>query len=182
MIGRRGGALIELLVSAVVSLVVGAVVMVAYADAVNLRAFTGEGSKRKEVGRLALEGIVDRLRNAAYNPATGSPLASGSPNSITYFAPRQGVLEPIELRLQGDTLVRAASDDVEALCSDVDSLEFVYYQRTQSGQMFAPTADPSMPTADEVPAIVGVEVVMTARTGSQRETMQAFVRLRNNPR
>ncbi|MCW5943379.1 MAG: hypothetical protein KIS66_14200 [Fimbriimonadaceae bacterium] len=180
----RGGTLVELLVAAVISLLIGGVALYAYTDSNTMRDVAGRQNQTYAVARQTLDTIADHIRSAQVNAAASNRVikaADGS--SITYYAdPGDGILVAVKYFRDGNTLKRSDPSGVSVVLLGISSLEFTYYKAaTYTSATWSPTTNPSVPAIDELPSLVAVKIrVVTNVSGSSR-ALETVVRFRNSP-
>lgn len=181
---RRGGSLIELLVAAMISLLIGAVTMLAFTDSNTMRDVAGAKNQAHASARQTLDTIADHIRSAQVNAAASNRVVkSATESSITYYAdPGNGSLVAVRYYQDGSTLKRSDPNGVSTVLLGVSSLQFSYYKATTyTAATWTSTTNPSAPTSDELPMLVAVKIRVVTNVDGNASTLETVVRFRNSP-
>ena len=185
---HRAGVLVEVLVSSLVALFVGAgLVQLVQVDGVSTSLALGQNNADSQT-RLPLDVLVDNIRRAyPYKSATPSCVEAAGATTIAVYTDSAGnyVTYSLDTSTSPATLKRTKAGVSTVIVTGVTSLQFTYYTSaglyTTTGNSWVTTVNPNSPTATELPTIASVGISLTMTINGYSRTLSSFVRLRNSP-
>ncbi|GMV89388.1 MAG: hypothetical protein AMXMBFR81_23190 [Chthonomonas sp.] len=180
---QRGTTMIELLLAAMISLIIGAVTMVAFTDSVTMRDVATGQNRAFAMARTAVDSLADHLRNAQSNAGDAdTAIGAATKTSVTYYGLNEGALHPVTYFLEGTQLKRTDAEGTKVVLNHVSSLEFSYFKTDDyTAPTWTPTTNPHVPTSAERPKLAAVGIKATVTADGYQRTLRTFVRLRNSP-
>lgn len=176
--------MVELLVAAMISLLIGGVTMLAFTDSNTMRNIAGAKNQAHASARQTLDTIADHIRSAQVNAAVNNRvIKTADATSITYYAdPGGGTLVAVRYYKDGTTLKRSDPNGVTTVLLGVSTLQFTYYKATSyTAATWSETSDPSAPTTEELAQLVAVKIQVIANVDGNDSTLETVVRFRNSP-
>ncbi|MEP6756084.1 MAG: prepilin-type N-terminal cleavage/methylation domain-containing protein [Chthonomonadales bacterium] len=182
---QRGNTLIEMLVSCLCALVVGAgLLSVLQLTGIGVSVVPGQNLADK-MARIPMDTLCDNLRNAQVYATTPSCFQAASSNSISLYTNTTGTYARFYYASDTHALKKTLNGVTTTLIPGCTALTFTYYvsnnQYSPGGSSWVTTANPNAPTATELSKVASVGVVATFTTNGYSRTLKSFVRLRNSP-
>lgn len=188
-----GGTLIELLIGCVIALLTGgALVSLQQSSYVANSTVLGQNYANAS-SRRPLDVLGDTLRNAQIGAGTHQALVSGAASDVTCYTATGTSRIWLDsgaraLRRQKDdsAATSATIPPLETLVTNVQSLQITYYVPAGNSYnagvaSWTTTADPTAPSAAELPNVGAVNIVVTITANGETRTLQNFIRMRNSP-
>lgn len=183
----RGGMLVELLVSLVILMVIGAGIFQYFVAANIGNESVMSGNKATTDARQPVDIVADHIRNAQQYTGNGgvtySVVHSASPTSITYYGTEGGAT--VTYALSGTTLQRTDASGTTDVLFNVSSLNFRYFLAPGSTVYYSTSlveGDPATFTLTERSRIAVVELSGSVIVNGYPRTFKTEIRLRNSPR
>jgi len=183
---RRGGMLVELIVSLLVAMLIGAGIFEYFNSSSNAFESNRIGNMAITDARQPIDIVADHIRNAQqYTPdgTTYTVIESAAATSITYYADGSGAT--VTYALDGTDLERTDSSGTEVVLSNVTSLQFKYFLSNSSTTYYftdLTESDPSTFTLVERSRVTVVEVSGAVTVQGTPRSFRTQIRLRNSPR
>jgi Tfp pilus assembly protein PilW len=185
---RRGTVLIEMLVSSLVALLIGAAVLACVQVTAQTNATILGQNNTDSVARRPLDILADNLRNAQVYGTTGaSCIQAATTSSLSCYTDSAGSY----VRFWQDstttpaTFKKTSGATTTILITGVTSLIFTYYTSTglysPASSSWATTVDPNNPTATELTKVAAIGIKATVTVNGYTRTLSSVVRLRNSP-
>ena len=183
----RGGMLLELLVSLVIVMIIGAGVFQYFVSANIGNEAVMSGNAAITGARQPVDIVADHIRNAQQytgnNGVTYSVIHEATPTSITYYGTEGGAT--VTYALSGSTLQRTDASGTSDVLINVSSLNFRYFLAPGSTTYYSTSlveGDPAGFTLTERSRIAVVELSGSVIVNGYPRTFKTEIRLRNSPR
>lgn len=190
---HRGALLIELLVAGILSLLVGAGLVMSLQTTYSSRNTIGSQTLTYAGTRQVIDTLADKLRNAqSYASTSHSVLSAATASDITIYSDTTGnttrywldtSVSPAALKT---TVTTGGLATTTTLLSGVSSLQFTYYKNTAASYAsptgyWVTTTNPNAPTDGEKPNVGAVYITATVNINGYSRSIASFLRLRNSP-
>jgi hypothetical protein len=185
---HRGSAMLQLLLSTVLSLLVGAMLLLFIRIHMASRQLAMDQHSSELTAWRPTHRLTDNLRKAYPYGSGGATLAAGTANSVTVYDDSSGTTSRywLDTTQTPPVLNRTRGTQTLELANGLNALSFTYYlatgQTVTQGACWATTANPHTPSVTEIPNVVAVGVTITTTVGGGTRTFTTAVRLRNGPR
>ena len=185
---HRGGAMLQLLLSSVMGLLVGAMLLMFIRIHMVSRQLAMYQHSAETTAWRPMHRLADNLRKAQTYGAGNPTLAAANATSFTMYDDNLGTTSRYWLDTSGQPYVlnRTRGTQTLVLATGLQGLTFTYYIATgktpAQGAAWATTLNPNAPTALELPSIVAVGVTITVNVLTGTRDMTTTIRLRNAPR
>lgn len=185
---HRGGALLQLVFSAALSLFVGSMLLMFVRIHMVSRQLAMDQHSAELTAWRPMHRLADNLRKAQTFLGVSTTLAAATGTSVTLYDDTLGNTSRywLDTSAQPYVLNRTRGTQTLTVATGLQALKFTYYLATGNtpaqGACWVPTANPNVPTVQEIPNIVAVGVTITVTVGSGTRDMTTNIRLRNGPR
>ena len=184
----RGGMLIELLVTLVILMIIGAGVFQYFVSANIGNESVMSGNAAITYARQPVDIVADHIRNAQQYTSNGgvtySVIHAAGPTSITYYGTEAGA--QVTYALSGSTLQRTDAGGTTDVLTNISSLNFRYFLAPGSTVYYSSVAlvegDPATFTLTERSRIAVVELSGSVVVNGYPRSFKTEIRLRNSPR
>lgn len=180
--------MLQLLLSSVLSLLVGAMLLMFVRIHMVSRQLALDQHSSELTAWRPMHRLADNLRKAYGYGTGGATLSAAAATSFTMYDDSTGATSRywLDATQTPPVLNRTRGAQTLMLANGLQSLTFKYYLATGNtmaqGACWTTTANPNVPTAAEMPSIVAVGITITSTLGGGTRTMTTAVRLRNGPR
>ena len=185
---HRGAAMLQLLLSSLMSLLVGTMLLMFVRIHMVSRQLAMDQHSSELTAWRPMHRIADNLRKAYAYGSSGEVFSAATATSFTIYDDSAGTTSRywLDATQTPPVLNRTRGTQTQMLANGLQSLTFKYYLATgmplSQGSCWTTTANPNAPTASEMPNIVAVGITITTTVGGGTRTMTTAVRLRNGPR
>lgn len=196
---RSGTTLIEMLVSLLMTLVIGAALFSVFTNTYQMHdAAVGQGTT-ETAARTPIDDLADHLRDAQqyWNTVAGaqptsvsqsSVIAAGTASSVTYYESNSSS-DTVRYWLSGTNLERTVGGNTTVVLTNVQALTFTYYKAPSGSynvdyndvSLFTTTTNANQPSAAELPYLSQIGIDATVTIGGYTRELACVVRLRNSP-
>lgn len=185
---HRGGALLQLVFSAALSLFVGSMLLMFVRIHMVSRQLAMDQHSAELTAWRPMHRLADNLRKAQTFLGVSTTLAAATGTSVTLYDDTLGNTSRywLDTSAQPYALNRTRGTQTLTVATGLQALKFTYYLATGNtpaqGACWVTTANPNAPTVLEIPKIVAVGVTITVTVGGGTRDMTTNIRLRNGPR
>lgn len=185
---HRGGAMLQLLLSSVLSLLVGAMLLMFVRIHMVSRQLALDQHSSELTAWRPMHRLADNLRKAYPFGTGGAMFAAANATSVTMYDDSIGTTSRywLDATHTPAVLYRTRGTQTLMLANGLQSLKFTYYLATGNsltqGPCWVTTTDPNNPNLLEMPKIVAVGVSITTTVGGGTRTFTTAIRLRNGSR
>jgi hypothetical protein len=185
---HRGGAMLQLLLSSLMGLLVGAMLLMFIRIHMVSRQLAMDQHSAETTAWRPMHRLADNLRKAQTYGVGNPTLAAATATSFTMYDDNLGTTSRywLDTSVQPYVLNRTRGTQTLVLATGLQGLTYTYYVATgktsAQGAAWATTLNPNAPTALELPIIVAVGVTITVNVLTGTRDMTTTIRLRNAPR
>ena len=185
---HRGSAMLELMMSATLSLLIGAMLLMFVRVDMVARQMAQDQANNELSAWRPMHRLADNLRKAYPYGTGGATLFAATASSVTIYTDSAGDTTRYWLdATQSPPVLNQTKGNVTQMeANGLQTLTFTYYLATGNtmaqGACWATTASPHAPTSTEMPNIVAIGITITTTVDGGTSTLTTAVRLRNGPR
>lgn len=184
----KGTILIELIVSTLVALVIGAALITVIQTNITSQLIL-QGQNNTDVQtRMPLDILCDNIRNAQpYGTYPAPVLQAAGSATVSCYIDTTGDYAKfwIDTSTSPATLKKTVGSTTTVLATGAQTLQFTYYvsggNYTPASTSWVTTANPNAPTSGEIPNIAAIGISLTMSINGYTRTLSSLVRLRNSP-
>jgi len=186
---RRGSAMLQLLLSTVLSLLVGAMLLMFVRIHMVSRQLAMDQHSSEMTAWRPMHRLADNLRKAyPFDVTNNACISAASINSVTIYDDSSGATSRywLDATQTPPVLNRTRGTQTLMLANGLNSLTYTYYLATGNtvaqGPCWVTTTNPNSPTTAELSRIVAIGITITTNVAGTSRTFTTAVRLRNGSR
>lgn len=185
---HRGSAMLQLLLSTVLSLLVGAMLLMFVRIHMVSRQLAMDQHSSELTAWRPMHRLADNLRKAYPYGTSGASISAATATSVTIYDDSAGTTSRywLDATQTPPVLNRTRGTQTLMLANGLNSLTYTYYVATgktvAQGACWVTTTNPSSPTTAEMANIVAVGITITTNVAGTSRTFTSAVRLRNGSR